>query len=359
MTNDIKDALKTIPVPDDLDKSVYAGIRRAESERNGIKMEKKFIFKVAAIAACAAIILTASLSAVAAYISPFMKSTMTNKAYGAALEYAVRHADSEEQSISIGAMLINGLEYDKSTEESSVDFGIDGFTPIYNVRFKVAGFAYDIQVDANSFEVISYERTSDEGWEEHLAADADTERDISEQPVTTVEAILIAQDWFGLYNTQNCEDSSMSSTGGPENDGESYTFSVYITHGGYVYSCNVDPFSGKVIKASITEEKGKSKERHRHESSNEYIGLYKASQIVLEEYRLSYNPYDYFNAENMYAMHIDFIAKTQKRGEKTFDSGYEDDVYLAVLQLKETSIRAEIVINAKTGEIISNRIITE
>ena len=354
MNNEILEALKTIPVPADIENSVNAGIKRAESERRDIGMKKNYLRKAAIAAACAAVILTASLTAVAAYVSPFEKSTMTNKAYGAALEFAVAHADSEEQRQSIAAMLIDDLAYDKSTEESSVNFGLEGFTPIYNVDFKVAGFAYEIQVDAKTFEVISYERSFDEGWEEHLSAVENSEKP-SVQTITPVDASFIAQDWFGLYDPKNCGDSSLSATVTPDNDG----INVRLTHGGYVYECNVDNDSGAVTKATIAEEKSSKGDRHRHEPSDEYIGLYKASRIVLDEYRLSYSPFDYFNPENMHAMSIDFVAKTQKRGDKTFDSGYGDDVYVAVLQLKETSIRAEIVINAKTGEVISNKVTTE
>ncbi len=351
MKNDISNALNMIPVPADIEKSAAAGVKEAMNERVG---KKRYLRRAAIAAACAAVILTASFSATAAYISPFTKAAMTNKAYGAALEFAVSHADSEEQSQSIAQMLIGDLAYDKSAEESSVNFGLDGFTPVYNVSFKVAGFEYGIRVDAETFEVLSYERTSDEGWEEHLSAFESGEKS-SAETLTPVEAQLIAQDWFGLYDTANCGDGSLSATVSPEKN----EMSIELTHGGYVYQCYVDAETGEVTKAEISEEKGKKGERHRHEPSDEYIGLYEANRIVLDEYRLAYSPYDYFNPENMHLMSIGFVSKVQKRGDKTFESGYGEDVYLAVLQLKETSIRAEIVINARTGEVISNKVVTE
>ena len=355
MNNDIRNALNAIPVPDDLGKSVEAGVKRAESERRNIIMKKGLARKAAIAAACAAVILAASFTAVAAYVSPYTKDVMRNKAYGAALEFAVAHADSEEQSQSIAEMLIGGLDYDRSAEESSVNFGLDGLAPIYNVGFKVAGFEYDIHVDAKTFEVVSYERNADEGWEEHLLDVENSDEMPSAEPLTPVEAQFIAQDWFGLYDTANCGDGSLSASVYPEKK----EMNVEITHGGYIYQCAVDSETGEVSKASITEEKGKKSDRHRHEPSGEYIGLYRANRIVLEEYSLKYSPYDYFNGENMYYMALSFIAKTQTRGDKTFESGYGTDVYSAVLQRRETSIRAEIVIDAKTGEVISNKVVTE
>ena len=352
MKEDIIKSLELIKIPDGLSEDVGMGIARAK-QKESIRMKRSYLRNAAIAAACAAVVLAASFTAVAAYVSPFTKDVMKNKAYGAALEFAVKHADSEEQSQSIAEMLIGDLAYDKATEESSVNFGLEGFAPVYNVAFKVAGFEYEIQVNAKTLEVVSYLRSADDGWEEHLSAAQNGEKP-SIETLTPVEAQFIAQDWFGLYDTANCGDNSLRGETSPEKDG----MTVKLTHGGYIYECVVDPDSGEVSEAAITEEKG-SKDRHRHEPNSEYIGLYRANRIILEEYSLKYSPYDYFNADNMYVMSLNFVARTQRRGDKTIDSGYDDDVYVAVLQIKDTSIRAEIVINARTGELISDKVLAE
>lgn len=300
------------------------------------------IKKIAAIAAAVIITLTVTVSATA-----FTGLIGKEKALGSAFTFAVSHADNVEQRDELANLIIGGYSYDESAEETEISLGLLGLRPVYNVSFKVGGYAYDMQVDAKSGVVTGCSREVDENWAEHIKT-ADNRIDVSSE-LTPTEAMLIAQDWFGLYDTGNCVEGSVASTVFERTDDE---YIINTVHGGYSYSCNIGVYTAAVTNISITEVNSSGK-RHMHEPTDEFIGLYEASRIVCKEMNVFYSD-DSLNTSDGHYINVGFIAKVQYREDRTIDSGYDTDIYMANVQVKNQPLRVTLIIDARTGEIISN-----
>lgn len=325
-------------------------------ERRHIVMSIK---KIAAIAAAVIVILTVTVSATA-----FTGLIGKEKAFEAARAYVIRNTD-ERGKVSTWTLFLENLEYDTSVEETEVKLGLTaGLRSVYKVEFKIAGYAYDITVDAKTGTVLDWSQEIDEGWEEHLEevefrGPADG---IWEPEIGSMDAMNIARDYFGLYNTGyiGCGVNGESASGEPNFKTEPYSIHVDHEHGGYIYSCDVNGTTGEVMNAEITEDESYSGERHQHEPNHDLIGLYRAVVIVREELGISReDTVSYYTIGVRYEPNE---ATTEYEGEfLPLYNGYGTDAYIVTVKpnLTQAGIVShaytEIAVDAYTGEIIEKR----
>lgn len=318
-------------------------------ERRHVVMNIK---KIAAIAAAVVVILTVTVSATA-----FTGLIGKEKAFEAARAYVIRNTD-EKGKVSTWTLFLEGLEYDTSVEETDVKLGLTaGFRTVYNVKFKIAGYAYNITVDAKTGVVLDWSQEIDEGWEEHLEevefrGPADG---IWEHEVGGMDAINIATDYFGLYNTGyiGCGVNGGSAGTSPNFDTEPYSIHVDYEHGGYIYYCDINGTTGEVMKAEIAEDMSYSGERHQHEPNHDLIGLYRAVVIVREALGISRE-----DTVSYYTIGVRYEpaeATLEYEGEiLPIYNGYGTDVYIVTINQHLT--QANIAVDAYTGEIIEKKV---
>ena len=318
-------------------------------ERRHIIMNIK---KIAAIAAAVIVTLVATVSAAA-----FTGLIGKEKAFEAARAYVIRNTD-EYGKVSTWTLFCEGLEYDTSVEETEVKLGLTaGLRSVYKVKFKIAGYSYDITVDAKTGTVLDWSWETDEGWEEHLEevefrGPADGVWD--PEAIVGYDALDIATDYFGLYNTGyiGCGVNGGSAGTAPNFDTEPYSVHVDYEHGGYIYSCDINGTTGEVMNAEITEDESYSGERHLHEPNYDLIGLHRAVMIVRENLGITgKNEGD----PTIIARYEPSEAMLEHEGEfLPVYNGYGTDVYIVTINQGLT--QANIAVDAYTGEIIEKKV---
>lgn len=327
-----------------------------ERQRGGITLNKKRLITIA-LAAILAMAIGVTTVAAAAFTGLIGKE----KAFEAARAYVIRNTD-ERGKVSTWTLFIEGLEYDTSVEETEVRLGLTaGLKSVYKVKFKIAGYAFDVTVDAKTGDVLDLSRETDDGWEEHLKevefrGPADG---IWESEIVGLDAFNIAEDYFGLYNTgyEGCGVTGVSTSSEINFNTEPYSIHVHYEHGGYIYSCDVNGTTGEVMNAEIAEDESYSGERHQHEPNHGLIGLYRAVMIVREELGISRE--DSFVYSTVRARFVPNEFALEYEGELLpVYNGYGTDVYIVTVNqdLTQAGIAVdactEIAVDAYTGEII-------
>ena len=329
-----------------------------EQERRRISMSKKKLVTIIA-AAAAVVVLTIGAAATTVYTGLVGEES----AFGSATTYVVKHADSEDEKNNLANFILAGLTYDKSSETQEVSFGLSGFRPVYNVKFKVGGFAYTVKVDAKTGVAISCDREIDEGWKEHLENEAHSGNtsDPSEKLYSGIEIVaptpgveydmgnisvgdvfLIGQTYFGLDVTQgdNCW-RVYSAQSFANYAASTISFVVQEKHAGYVYECSIDSATGEVTELFVGEDpEYDGDDVHRHTRSDEYIGSYQATIIAREEMGLAPDK----------ALSPFFDAKFY--GFEPFVVGESPSYEVYMFYYNDGQNINRLAINAKTGEVV-------
>ena len=314
--------------------------------KRSIIMSKKKL--VAVIAAAVMIILTVTVSATA-----FTGLIGKEKAFEAARAYVMQNTDKRGK-VSTWTLFLEGLEYDTLVEEKEVRLGLTaGLKSVYTVKFKIAGYAFDVTVDAKTGDVLDLSQKADEGWEEHLESvgfrgPADG---IWEPEVCSMDAMNIAMDYFGLYNIgyTGCGVTGMCVSNDPNFTTEPYSFHVAYEHGGYIYSCDVNGTTGEVMNVEIAEDESYSGERHQHEPNHDLIGLYNSVTIAREALGISRE--DIISYYTIVVRYEPNEATLEYEGELLpLYNGYGTDVYIVKINQNPTWV--EVAFDAYTGEII-------
>ena len=335
-------------------------------ERRQIVMNKKKLITIA-IAAVVAVLLTVSVAAAATYTNLVGEE----RAFDTASAYVIRNADTEAEQTTLANYIIAGLTYDKSSEEASVNLRFSGLRPVYDVKFKVGGYAYEVRIDAKTEVVLECKKEIDEGWEDYLAseimsgnekaAEIGTMADFKAE-ISNDDATLIALDYTGISEGGHYGCDSVSATvvcSANQTPEQSDCYIAEIYHGGYKYTVTISSETGEVLNCEHEEsdEEG-ADERHLHEGLvSGHIGRYKAKRVAIE-YFLTQNPsfdedslfiydYLYFRPEDGGTINI---------GTERFEDA-DCDIYTEYFQLNGGTIRTIVFINADTGEIL--RTVTE
>ena len=314
MKEQLKNALHMIDVPDDIGDCVFEGIKRTKQERTGITMTRS-VKRIAIAAVAALLLLTFSVTAMATYTFE-VGDNDANSAFNTALSYVIDNAEKGEERDVIVYSSNNGL-YDKLVEGR-----LSGLRPIINVKFKVGGYAFDVDVDAKTLVVVKCSKKVDKNWDEHFDKEGYQkmiyerdlslgliEPDVTEGDVESIMAMSIINDYFGFGY---CESNYGGGIGWLLNyDTDPMSYKCEIRHCGYFYECSVDSVTGEVFGVTFREmtedEIIKQTEHmrffaggeditdtivyethlHEHRDDFEYIGEFKANMIAIEALGLS------------------------------------------------------------------------
>ena len=316
--------------------------------------KRRPIFRTAAIAAAIAVIIALGTVAGAAFSGLIGEE----EAYNAARAYAIKEAQKSDE-IDAFTLFEKKLEYDTSveySENSGIDLSLYGLKAVYNVYFKIGGYSYKITVEAKSGEVIAAEASTDPNWQKHLDEVAFSgPADGVWEPKDGLDCLMIAQDYLGLGT---CEDKSLNAVSSPNFDTVPYSCDIKIFHGGYKYTVNVDGETGE-INALLAEEDEDfdpaASHKHEHDPNYPYIGMFEAKLIAMNA--LGITPAD------GYAIYISF----DKNGRIVEHDGvtepignpYNTDVFYVYAQIPGQTVRSQIAVDAKTGEILDRNIQTD
>ncbi len=317
--------------------------------------------KTAAAAAALAAVLTVTATAI-----NFTGLMSGDEAVVCVMNYAVRNADTEEESSDLSAAILGGLSYDAASTEKTVEFGNFGLRPVYNVSFKAAGNIYYADVDAKTGVVLSCEKEPDPDWKEHLKETADTsavkfgsgyirlkegtDRDSKAETgdIDFEQAFMITEEYFGLdaAGTDSypmCTERFTSFLGTQDKySGDTMHHLIYITHGGYVYEARIDSVSGEVLEAYASEDPDFEGERHLHTASDEYIGIYHAYLMAKEAAAAEFGDGADFNVYSVGVVKADDLCPRDR---------YEETVYG-----ESVSKFLKLIIDARTGEVIESSV---
>lgn len=346
----------TKSVPDVLDSVIE---RSPEQKGQAIIMAEKTKrirpIKTVAIAAAAAVILMLGTFAAAA----FTGLVGEEEAYNAARAYAIKEAQ-KSGGIDAFTLFDKRLEYDKSVEydeNSGIELSLSGLKAVYNVYFKIGGYSYKITVDAKSGVVINGSASTDPDWQKHLdEVGFNGPADGNWQPKDGLDCLMIAEDYLGLGR---CDDKSLNASSEPNFDTQPYSCDVKILHGGYKYTVNVDGETG-AINAVLAEESDdfdpETAHKHEHDPNDPYIGMFEAKVIAMNHLGIT--------SDDGYSVYLtyDKYGRTVTGGdgeEIVVKNPYGTDVYYVYAQIPNQSVRSEVVVDAKTGEILGKDVQTD
>lgn len=345
--------------------------------KRSIFMSKKKL--VAVIAAAVVTVLLSVSVAAATYTFEVDEHDATN-AFSSALSYAIANADTPEQHDVIAYYANNGL-YDKSVTGQML-----GLRTVFNVKFKVGGYAYDIDVDTKTLVVLRCKKKIDHDWDEHFDAEGYAavrhKLDIAlglEDPGVTVGnvfdfmAVDLVGDYFGLH----CCD--VPNSGGEikyemNYDTDPMSYDMQLIHGGYIYECSVDSVTGEIFNINIREVTDEDMEAshvhsevsvggvvqeidpnenvhlHEHRDDFEYIGGYEAKTIAIEALGLSDFDGEFRNfwCTPLHISHGQIVAS----GVEFIPPDYVDSYYIYHVQPYDDGDAVEVFLDARTGEIL-------
>lgn len=262
------------------------------------------ISKLAGIILAAVFVLSATvLTAMANYtftIDPKDTKDLLEEAY-----YYARYETDDLDERALFTYCWDEYRYDESIEGK-----LSGLRRVYNIKFKVAGYAYDIDVDMSGI-VTKCNKTVDSDWENRfddyegyererintLIMHGDMEPEVTVGEIKADTAYDIFMDYFNLDEHNYYLDSgdlSIYYVPGKETvcdySTDPMTINLGYEHGGYIYRCRINSVTGEVTDVSVTpieeNEFPVGKHLHKHEES-EYIGRYRAGLIALETLGLS------------------------------------------------------------------------
>ena len=328
--------------------------------------------------AVAAIIFTSLLTG-AASVASLMSDETAKEIIIAAENYIVMNADPDEKG-DLGSAFIGGLGYDGEVVSSEAYFEFSGLKPIYNVSVKLGGYTYSLVLDAKTKEVLSCDRTVDEGWEAHLdevrkeraknrnyksdiEVDSIKRNDVVYGDISGTKAQDIVCDYLG---NDDCEFMTTAGSAAPNYATNPASSFVRVSHAGYVYEALVDSVSGEILHletfaiadgydlwyTSNSDDNVTDRDIHIHEHSDderEFIGRIKAKWIAEE----------YFSADERNWSISDFIRyevghHTQTNEIVIADLGFPEDLdyYYEGMAFDSGDLKL-IFIDARTGEILA------
>lgn len=326
------------------------------------KKARRFSFsKLAAIAAAAVLVISATVMTATATYRFEVDPQDANEAFAIAQHYIIQNAENRDP---YNVMIAYGLEawrYDESAEGK-----LSGLKPVVNLKFKVAGYSYDAVVDLNAGEVIRCDKKYDPNWDDyteqesysyaqiHTLISAGKSFDDIGGNINNADAMRILYDYFEINDSCANRFSyfvSEQSANGLGDSCESVTILLSYVHSGYIYSCRIDPVTGEVSDASTTEITddiySAKKHLHEHTDNPEFIGFIKACSLASEALGLPDKRDDfpsvlfYYSSQGNYFNGVDFIKP--------------DDVeafYHYTMRPSTGSNRVNVFLDAKTGEIL-------
>ena len=288
-------------------------INSAASFREHKKAHRFSMVKAAAAAIAAALVISVSVISVGALYTFEVSELEAEKAMLKAASYACTSLD-EHDEWDLFAYCFDDYHYD-----TSVVGKMSGLRPVYNVRFKVAGYAFDIDVDKKTNLVTRCDKEPDPDWpnrfddyeefeKQHinwLIAIGEREPEVTVGDINGTMASTIWCDYFDISPTHEfapIEHGYVSVppgvSGMADYTTDPMTFHVEYEHCGYIYYCRVNSVTGEVTEPRVEEvpdEKLKyprEKHLHEHPENSEYISRYQANFIALEELGLSTDYWD-------------------------------------------------------------------
>lgn len=230
------------------------------SLEGGITVSKKKLFTIAVAAAILTALLTMSLT-VAATVAELMSDETAHSVIIVAKNYIVMNADPAEKN-DLGVAVLEGLDYDGEVVNSEADFGFSGLRPVYNVSVKIGGYTYSLVIDAKTKEVLSCDRTIDEGWEAHVEEVREERLEnrnyLSDIEVDSIKRAGVTCGEIGGSEAADIvksylenDDCELSRTGShstvPNYATDPESIFVRISHAGYVYEALVDSVTGEIL----------------------------------------------------------------------------------------------------------------
>ena len=343
-------------VPDDFSLiSAQCSEQKGRAVRMTENTKRRPLFRTVAIAAAAAVIIALGTVAAAAFSGLIGEE----EAYNAAKAYAIREAQKSDD-IDAFTLFDKQLEYDTGVEyaeNSGVELSLSGLKAVYDVYFKIGGYSYKITVDAKSGVVINAEASTDTNWQKHLDEVAfNGPADGKWEPKDGLDCLMIAQDYLGLGR---CEDKSLNAVSEPNFDTVPYSCDIRILHGGYKYTVNVDGESGEVnaiLAEEDTDFDPATAHKHEHDPNDPYIGMFEAKVIAMNDLGItSADGYSVYLTYDEYGRTV-----TGGDGEEiVVKNPYGTDVYYVYAQIPNQAVRSEVVVDAKTGEILGRNVQTD
>lgn len=333
------------------------------------KKARRFSFsKLAAIAAAAVLVISATvMTATATYrfeVDPQDARNAVNTAY----LYAVYHADTRDDYDFL-VYCWEEYRYDETVEGK-----MTGLRPVINVCFKAAGHAYDIDVDAKAGIVTRCKVKTDPDWDAHfddyegyekahtnwLIAIGEKEPEVTVGDINGVTAFSIFKDYFGIGYLCNTVGSYITST--PTVSVFDYTtdpmtIPMSYEHDGYIYECRINSVTGEVTEANVIEVPAENlaypsnKHRHDHDDNPEFIGSYEVNLIALEALGLSPEAEDYWSHEPALYVIDEYGGGRLKANGDPIDLPEGVDAYYFWTKHFADAPDINIIIDAKTGEI--------
>ena len=248
------------------------------------------LLKILAAAAAAAVIAATSITAAAfcgnESAEMLLGFTGREQAFGNAATHVVKTAETEEEANRLAGFILSGLAYDIESEDQSVTCGLSGLRAVYNVKFKVGGYSYEVKVDAKTGVVLDCQRSLDENWETYLADEIENRPEPEETvlaggyvisgyneastmgDIDYADAVIIAKDAFGLTP---CSAEGEIIRGWTDYSTDPANNAIQISHGGYIYECLVNSGDGSFTELYVGDDPEYIGERHTHTPDTGYI----------------------------------------------------------------------------------------
>lgn len=294
---------------DMLDEELLEAVAAMRGQKSSRRLS---ISKLVGIAAAAVLVISATLLTVAATYRFEVDPNDIPMLLETAHDYATQTIRLEEN----GMKQIHFIDYcwDDYRYDESVEGKLNGLRPVYNVKFKVAGSAYDVDIDTKTEVVTRFERTVDTEWDAHfddyenfeilhtnwMIMVGDLEPEVETGEMTHSMAYTIFREYFGLDTCNKPGQTWITdkySFGSYDYSTDPMTIRLSYYHNGYIYECRVNSVTAEVTDAYVTEATYEetispftfkrddlhTKHTHVHSDNSEYISGYEANLIAIEE----------------------------------------------------------------------------
>lgn len=351
----------------------------------GQKKARRFsVSKLVGIAAAAVLVISATLLTISATYRFEVDPNDVPRLLETAHTYATQNIRLEED----GMKQIHFIDYcwDDYRYDESVEGKLTGLRPVYNVKFKVAGSAYDVDIDIKTEVVTRFEKTVDTEWDarfddyenfERLHTNwmimvGELEPEVEVGEMTPSMAYTIFLDYFALGEDSgslwSTDSNTIFRTFDYSTDPMTIPMSYY--HGGYVYSCRINSVTAEVTDVNVTEATAEqmknpftkeletlvSEHLHEHSEEREFISRYEANLIAIEELGFPKANDNYW--DTYIPLYTDgTVTNMSTREEEQMPDGV-DAFYLYYakpgpwIEPDQSKPGANVFINARTGEVI-------
>ena len=355
------------------------------AEMRGQKKARKFsVSKLVGIAAAALLVISATLLTISATYRFVVDPNDVPRLLGTALTYAKQSVRLEED----GMKEIHFIDYcwDDYRYDQSVEGKLTGLRPVYNVKFKVAGYVYDIDIDIKTEVVTRCGKTVDADWDTHfddyenfeklhtnwMIMVGDLEPEVEAGEMTYTMAYTALEDYFGLdTGNHRCATWPTDKYKVCSNDYSTDPMTIQLSyyHSGYIYECRVNSVTAEVTDINVREALYEEtihpytfmpddtpKHLHVHSDDSEYIGRYAANLIAIEELGFPKANDNYW--DDRIVLHEERMRYNPETKKDEWMPDGVDAVYHYYvkpdpwIEPDQSKPGANVFINAKTGEII-------